>query len=164
MCYLTKVFFILIQGYVFIGFRERGRRGERKRNIDMREKHQSVAFCTFPDQESNPQPVMTHDLSIWPPVLPLRGTEDGGGTPVLSGLHPNVTQVTQRTSARTSYLTPRKPRKCTGLPEYLVSAFCHSYVSFQQACTLWLVTIPVMKVKKHVSNDQGINFVCHCQR
>ena len=45
-------------------FRGRGREGERKRNIDIRKKHESVASCVFPrnqahnldmcpDQESN---------------------------------------------------------------------------------------------------------------
>ena len=29
---------------------------DRKRNIDVREKHQPVAFCTRPDWGSNPQP------------------------------------------------------------------------------------------------------------
>ena len=41
---------------IFIAFRGRGRGRERKKNIDVREKHQSVASCTGPNQGLNPQP------------------------------------------------------------------------------------------------------------
>ena len=63
------IFLILTQGYAFTYFRERGRvGGEREKNINVEEKHQSVASCVpqnqgwthnlgmFPDQESNLQP------------------------------------------------------------------------------------------------------------
>ena len=59
----------------FIDFRERGRgkKRERKRNISVREKHQSIASCInltgnqthdlgmCPDRESNPQPFGVQD-------------------------------------------------------------------------------------------------------
>ena len=53
---------ILTQGRVFIDFRETrrevGRQGERERERDVnsKEKHQSVASCTHPDQGPHPQP------------------------------------------------------------------------------------------------------------
>lgn len=110
---------------------------------------------------------MNSYLSRWPPMLLLRGREDGGGIPVPSGFSPDVTYVTQRPTARISYLTTRKPRQRRGVHEYFVSTVCHSKLSFQQVCMFWLVIIVFMsfiiKEKKHVSNDQGINFVCHCQ-
>lgn len=55
--------------------------------------------------------VMTYCLGSWPPTLPLRGTEDGGGILVLPGLGPDATYVTQRPPARTSDSAPRRPRK-----------------------------------------------------
>ena len=41
--------------YLFLE-RGEGREKERERNIDVREKHQSVAPCTWPIQGPNPQP------------------------------------------------------------------------------------------------------------
>ena len=50
-------FFFFPHWRTFIDFRERGREEEREReNIDVREKHRSVASHTRPDWGSNPQP------------------------------------------------------------------------------------------------------------
>ena len=48
-------------------FRERGREGERERNIDVREKHWSIASLKCPDQEQNPQPKYMPDWesNLW---------------------------------------------------------------------------------------------------
>ena len=46
---------------MIIYFRERGGEGDRdERNTDVREKHWSVAYCTFPDWD------WTHNLSMYP--------------------------------------------------------------------------------------------------
>ena len=65
------------------GERERERKRE-KCNIDMRERHQLVASCTCPDQDSNPQPLgvratlqpteppsqgFLHTFALTPPTL-----------------------------------------------------------------------------------------------
>ena len=41
---------------MLIDFRERGRDREMERNIDVREKHQSLASCMCSDWGPNPQP------------------------------------------------------------------------------------------------------------
>ena len=53
-CTSVKVFFLrfyfLIEYYkILFIFRERGEERERERNVDVREKHRSVASCTHPD-------------------------------------------------------------------------------------------------------------------
>ena len=48
--------YIYSVSHIFFYFGEKGREGERERNIDVRKKHQLVAFCTFPDRGLNLQP------------------------------------------------------------------------------------------------------------
>ena len=40
---------------LIVDFRERGREGEKERNINVTEKHQSVSFCIYPDQRIAPE-------------------------------------------------------------------------------------------------------------
>lgn len=49
------------------------------------------------------------------------GERDGGDTLALSCLSSNMTHVTRRPAARTSYSTPRMPRKYERPHEYFVS-------------------------------------------
>ena len=49
-------FFLNPHPNMFIDFRERGRDREMERNIDVREKHQSLASCMCSDWGPNPQP------------------------------------------------------------------------------------------------------------
>ena len=52
-CHLDRVFFKIL----FIYFLREGREGkERERNVDIWEKHRSVASCTCPNQGPGPQP------------------------------------------------------------------------------------------------------------
>ena len=56
-----------------IDFRERGRKRERERNIDVREKHASVASRTTPDWKSHPRP---SGLPDYTPMEPHRSGQD----------------------------------------------------------------------------------------
>ena len=47
---------ILTQGYVLLILEREKKKEREKRDIDVREKHWSVAFCMCPDQELNLQP------------------------------------------------------------------------------------------------------------
>ena len=53
MFFIFLFFLILTQEYFVIDFREKGRE---EKNISVREKHQSVAFCVHTDRGLNPQP------------------------------------------------------------------------------------------------------------
>ena len=48
----------------FMDFRERERKGERLRNINVRDRYQSVASCMCPNQGSNPQPFTVYGMTL----------------------------------------------------------------------------------------------------
>ena len=62
--------FVIVRLYLFIFEREEGREKERERNIDVREKHQSVASRMCPDQGGTEARALTRNLEV---DLHLRG-------------------------------------------------------------------------------------------
>ena len=62
---------------MFIDFRKRGREGERQKDIDVREKHQSVSSRTHPDTGLNHSLAMCPD---WELNLQPFGTQDNAPT------------------------------------------------------------------------------------